>query len=90
MGEVKFLTNKPVRERDRSTSPDDLLQMGLDCALGRSGPVELVQAHKWFNLAVHAGSVKAIRLRAEVAEQMSLQDISQAQKAARDWLQYQS
>jgi len=53
---------------------------------GRSVPADLVIAHKWFNLAAMKGSAEAIRLRREIAAEMTDAQIGQAQRAARDWL----
>jgi TPR repeat protein len=45
-----------------------------------------VSAHKWFNLAAMRGNADAIRLRREIADQMSEREIAEAQRAARAWL----
>jgi hypothetical protein len=45
-----------------------------------------VSAHKWFNLASMKGHEDAARLRREIAEQMSEQEIAKAQREARTWL----
>jgi TPR repeat protein len=55
-------------------------------ASGRSVPADLVSAHKWFNLAAMRGNADAIRLRREIAEEMSEGEIAAAQRAARTWL----
>ena len=55
-------------------------------SVGRSVPADLVSAHKWFNLAAWRGNKEAARLRREIAEQMSEEEIAQAQRAARAWL----
>ena len=47
----------------------------------------LITAHKWFNLASVRGNADAIRLRREIADQMSEIEIASAQRAARDWLE---
>ena len=65
---------------------DVLFDLGMLYASGRSGLVDLVAAHKWFNLAAARGNADAIRLRREVAEQMGENDIAVAQRAARAWL----
>jgi TPR repeat protein len=65
---------------------DAFYQLGMMYSVGRSVPVDLVAAHKWFNIAALRGNHDAIRLRREVAEQMSEQDIAAAQRAARAWL----
>ena len=53
---------------------------------GRSVPTDLVTAHKWFNIAAMRGNRDAIRLRLEIAAEMSKAEIAAAQRAARDWL----
>jgi uncharacterized protein len=65
---------------------DMLFELGMMYSIGREMPVDLVAAHKWFNLAAMKGNADAIRLRREVADQMSDVDIAAAQRAARDWL----
>jgi len=66
--------------------PDVLFERGLYWASGRSGVVNLVAAHKWFNLAAQKGRSDAIALRREVAEQMSDEEIAAAQREARAWM----
>lgn len=65
---------------------DMLFELGMMYSVGRDAPVDLVAAHKWFNLAAMKGNNDAIRLRREVANQMSDVEIATAQRAARDWL----
>jgi TPR repeat protein len=45
-----------------------------------------VTAHKWFNISAMRGNADAIRLRREIADQMSEAEIAAAQRAARNWL----
>ena len=66
--------------------PDVLFERGLYWASGRSGVVNLVAAHKWFNLAALKGRSDAIALRREVAEQMSESEIAAALCEARAWM----
>lgn len=66
--------------------PDILFERGLYWASGRSGLVDLVAAHKWFNLAALKGRTDAIELRREVAEQMSDEEVARAQREARAWI----
>ena len=66
--------------------PDVLFERGLYWASGRSGVVNLVAAHKWFNLAALKGRVEAIAMRREVAEIMSEAEIAAAQREARAWM----
>ena len=65
---------------------DILFEQGLYWASGRSGVVDLVAAHKWFNLAALKGRADAARLRREIAEMMSDEDIALAQRDARAWM----
>ena len=67
-------------------SPEMLFELGMMYSVGRDVPVDLVAAHKWFNLAAVKGNADAVRLRREVANQMSDAEIAVAQRAARDWL----
>ncbi len=69
-----------------SAIPDVLFERGLYWASGRSGVVNLVAAHKWFNLAALKGRTDAVRMRREVAELMSEAEIAAAQREARDWM----
>ena len=69
-----------------SAIPDVLFERGLYWASGRSGVVNLVAAHKWFNLAALKGRADAIALRREVAEMMSEVEIAAAQREARAWM----
>jgi hypothetical protein len=71
---------------DATAIPDLLFERGLYWASGRSGVVNLVAAHKWFNLAALKGRRDAIPLRREVAEMMSEIEIATAQREARAWM----
>ena len=66
--------------------PDALFERGLYWASGRAGVVNLVAAHKWFNLAAVKGRADAIQMRREVAEMMSEVEIAMAQREARAWM----
>lgn len=66
--------------------PDALFELGLSYCSGRDGTIDLIQAHKWFNLAAMRGNDEAKRYRLEVARDMSKAEIIQAQKLAREWL----
>jgi TPR repeat protein len=48
--------------------------------------VDLVEAHKWFNLAAVGGQTQAAQCRADVAEDMTAREIAEAQRRAREWL----
>jgi TPR repeat protein len=59
---------------------------GMIHSAGAGVPVDLIEAHKWFNIAAMRGHGDAARLRREIADQMSDGEIGRAQRAARDWL----
>jgi len=82
-GQIDLDMATPV---DASAIPDVLFERGLYWASGRSGVVNLVAAHKWFNLAAMKGRLDAIQLRREVAEMMSEVEIAIAQREARAWM----
>ena len=64
----------------------ECFERGMVCSTGRDGPVDMIAAHMWFNIAAARGHVDAAQLRREVAVQMSDSEIGKAQRAARDWL----
>jgi uncharacterized protein len=53
---------------------------------GGDVPIDYVTAHKWFNLAAMHGNTDAVRLRREIAAEMTADEIAAAQRAARDWM----
>ena len=82
-GHIDLDTATPV---DANAIPDVLFERGLYWASGRSGVVDLVAAHKWFNLAAQKGRADAIPMRREIAELMSEVEIAMAQREARAWM----
>jgi TPR repeat protein len=61
--------------------------LGIAYSSGSGGlEVELIEAHKWFNLSALSGSSRAAERRAEVAEDMTAREIAEAQRQARAWL----
>lgn len=71
----------------RLGDPAAQLDLGRIYASGSCGTaVDLIEAHKWFNLAALGGSEEAQNARAEVASEMSPREIAIAQKAARAFL----
>jgi uncharacterized protein len=82
-GHIDMDTASPV---EASAIPDVLFERGLYWASGRSGVVNLVAAHKWFNLAALKGRADALPMRREVAAMMSEIEIAMAQREARAWM----
>jgi TPR repeat protein len=66
---------------------DALFELGMLYATGRDVDADLVVAHKWFNLAAARGNRSALSHRIELAREMSADQIAEAQKLAREWLQ---
>jgi uncharacterized protein len=69
-----------------TANADVFYQLGMMYSTGRSVPTDFVSAHKWFNIAALKGNKDAIRLRREIAQQMTEIEIATAQRAARDWM----
>jgi TPR repeat protein len=65
---------------------DECFALGMNYSAGAGVGVDLVAAHKWFNIAAARGHRDAAQLRREIAAQMSDSEIGCAQRAARDWL----
>jgi TPR repeat protein len=66
---------------------DALFELGVTYSTGRGGiAVDLIEAHKWFNLAALSGSTRGQECRAEIACEMSAREIAEAQRQARAWL----
>ena len=61
-----------------------LYELGVAYSTGSDGvDVDLIEAHKWFNLAALNGSRRGQESRAEIAEEMSAREIAEAQRQAR-------
>lgn len=69
-----------------AASPDTLYELGLIYATGRDGVIDVISAHKWFNLAAFRGCEEAKERREELAAEMNRDEILAAQKAAREWV----
>jgi len=51
---------------------------GVDC--------DLIEAHKWFNLAAVSGHEESQACRADISEEMTAREIAEAQRRAREWI----
>lgn len=61
--------------------------LGVVYSTGSHGaPCDLVEAHKWFNLAAVEGHDEAAQCRADIADEMTVREIAEAQRRAREWL----
>lgn len=69
--------------------PENFFERGLAFSVGRVGQVDLIEAHKWFNIAAAKGDRIAARHREELAGEMSREQIAAALRAAREWISRQ-
>ncbi len=67
-------------------TPDALFELGMLYATGLDVEVDLVVAHKWFNLAAMRGNRAALAYRKDIASEMTAAEIAEAQRLAREWL----
>jgi uncharacterized protein len=86
MARMEISTDQ-VQLRAQTGAPDALFELGMLYATGRDVAADLVTAHKWFNLAAARGNSSALARRVELAREMSAEQVAEAQKLAREWLQ---
>ncbi len=61
--------------------------LGVAFSTGSHGATcDLIEAHKWFNLAAVAGHEEASWCRADISDEMTAREIAEAQRRAREWL----
>jgi TPR repeat protein len=61
--------------------------LGVAFSTGSHGvECNLIEAHKWFNLAAAQGHEEAAWCRADISDEMSAREIAEAQRRARQWL----
>jgi uncharacterized protein len=61
-------------------------ELGVNYSCGRKVDADLIEAHKWFNIAAMRGDLEAARRRQEIASELSAFEIAAAQRRAREWL----
>lgn len=78
-----FLAESRMRDA-MAGDTDACFDLGISYSAGVDGcALDLIAAHKWFNLAAVGGNERAVECRAEIAEEMSAREIIEAQKQAR-------
>lgn len=66
---------------------DACFDLGIAFSTGSNGaPCDLIEAHKWFNLAAVRGHEEAAHCRADISDEMTAREIAEAQRRARQWL----
>jgi TPR repeat protein len=84
---VHFLMESRLVDAARGNA-DALFDLGVAYSSGSGGvEVDLIAAHKWFNLAALNGSEAATMCRADISDEMTAREIAEAQRQARAWLQ---
>src|SRR3546814_15625886 len=82
---ASFLMESRLAEAARGNAVA-LYELGVAYSTGSNGvEVDLIEAHKWFNLAALNGNRKGQQCRAEIADEMTAREIAEAQRQARAW-----
>jgi TPR repeat protein len=68
------------------TSAEALFHLGMMYCIGRDVDQDYVSAHKWFNIAALRGNAAAKEYRCEISREMTMAQIAEAQRQARDWI----
>ncbi len=84
---ARFLLESRLRDAAQGDW-DACYDLGVDYSTGANGvDLDLIEAHKWFNLAASRGGHEGARqCRAEIADDMTAREIAEAQTRARAWL----
>src|SRR3954452_4392067 len=83
---AEFLLRSPLADAEAG-NVDAFFGLGVTFSTGRGGlPVDLVEAHTWFNLAALSGCTRGQECRSEIALEMTAREIAEAQRQARSWL----
>ncbi len=80
----------PVEETNKTKmvlTGEEMYREGLKASTGNDeAPFDLIDAHKWFNLAAMQGNQEARIYRAELSNEMTAEEIAEAQRRAREYL----
>ena len=81
-----FLIRSRLADAERG-DVEAYYDLGVSYSTGRGGVmVDLIEAHKWFNLAALSGDTRSQACRAEISFEMTAREIAEAQRQARSWL----
>lgn len=86
MARYDYASKDVVEFAAQGGSPDALFELGLMYCAGRGVDIDLIAAHKWFNLAAIRGNGEAKLYRQELSLEMSKAQVAKAQRLAREWL----
>ena len=66
---------------------DAYFDLGSAFSTGSEGvPLDMIEAHKWFNIAATCGHEEAALCRADISDEMTAREIAEAQRRARTWI----
>jgi uncharacterized protein len=82
MAVIEIATESAIEPKDA----ESCFGLGMMYSSGAGVAIDLIEAHKWFNIAAMQGHSDAAPMRREIAGQMADAEIGRAQRAARDWL----
>lgn len=86
MALLDLSTEQALERADTEQTGEALYDLGILFSTGQGVDMDYVEAHKWFNLAALRGIIEARDWRAEIAREMSMDQIAEAQRQAREWL----
>jgi len=78
--------NSDPRMSSSAPLSESPFQRAIFLSSGRSGQVDFIEAHKWFNIAAAGGDRAAAERRDELAREMTRGEVAAALRAARDWV----
>ena len=83
---AEFLLRSRLADAERG-DVEALFDLGVIYSTGRAGiAVDLIEAHKWFNLGALSGDTRSQQCRADISYDMTAREIADAQRQARAWL----
>ena len=83
---AEFLIRSRLNDAARG-DVEALFELGVTYSTGGGGlAVDLIEAHKWFNLAALSGDTRSQQCRAEISIEMTAREIAEAQRQARAWI----
>lgn len=86
MARFEFAAHDVADYAAQGGAADALYELGMMYCTGRDVELDMVEAHKWFNLAAMRGNDDAKRFRQEISREMTRVQIATAQRRARQWL----
>lgn len=86
MTPVNFIVERRLRDAAKGDAAA-CYDLGVSYWSGTEGvTADLLEAHKWFNLAAAWGDERGADARGDVSDEMTAREIAEAQRRARAWL----